>query len=351
MYAARAKTIRNTSSVNVDRGTDGPGVNTDSESLRVVSLELDGLRQRFLSREREFDALCATSASSASENARLKGELQRLEAQNASERKELEQKMGTVIHSKSSLLATQNEKFGKLQIRLQERVTTYQKTCEQQEREITRLRDERSLLERKMSDVGATRTEVKEMQTVMEAWQAQAVGLQRELQHHKDMLRSALATQASAEQEAKKVQAQVGAREEAYDALAARCRAFEAGVVALAPLHGGEVVRQAEVTPATFDALFSNQPHLVPSLGVELTLTRMSKTELLEVITQPEPIDPSEALVRNTTRSTRRLIRDLRTLVDRRDDLDLDRDEIVDLYDDLLQALSRLAKAYDLEPD
>ena len=87
------------------------------------------------------------------------------------------------------------------------------------------------------------------------------------------------------------------------------------------------------------------------SLGVELTLTRMSKTELLEVITQPEPIDPSEALVRNTTRSTRRLIRDLRTLVDRRDDLDLDRDEIVDLYDDLLQALSRLAKAYDLEPD
>ncbi len=103
--------------------------------------------------------------------------------------------------------------------------------------------------------------------------------------------------------------------------------------------------------PATFDALFSNQPHLVPSLGVELTLTRMSKSELLEVITQPEPIDLSEALVRNTTRSTRRLIRDLRTLVDRRDDLDLDRDEIVDLYDDLLQALSRLAKAYDLEPD
>ena len=162
MYAARAKTIRNTSSVNVDRGTDGPGGGTDSESLRVVSLELDGLRQRFLSREREFDALCATSASSASENARLKGELQRLEAQNASERKELEQKMGTVIHSKSSLLATQNEKFGKLQIRLQERVTTYQKTCEQQEKEITRLRDERSLLERKMSDVGATRTEVKD---------------------------------------------------------------------------------------------------------------------------------------------------------------------------------------------
>ena len=103
--------------------------------------------------------------------------------------------------------------------------------------------------------------------------------------------------------------------------------------------------------PAVFDALFANQPHLVPSLGVKLNLSRMSKSELLEVITQPDTVDAAEALVRTTTRSTRRLIRDLGTLVDRRDDLDLDRDEIVDLYDDLLHALSRLAKAYDLEPD
>ena len=72
--------------------------------------------------------------------------------------------------------------FGNLHSRVSERLSAYKKTCERQEREISRLRDERTVLERKVLDVGATRTEVQEMQTVMEAWQAQAMGLQRELE-------------------------------------------------------------------------------------------------------------------------------------------------------------------------
>lgn len=108
------------------------------------------------------------------------------------------------------------------------------------------------------------------------------------------------------------------------------------------------LIRQS---PTAFDALFAGQPHVVPSSGAKKTLSLMSPSDLLEVIAQPQPVDEAEALVRSTTRSSRRLIRELRALVDRRGELDLDRDELVDLYDDLLEALSRLAQAFDLEPD
>ena len=133
-------------------------------------------------REREFDALCATSASSTSENIRLKSELQRLEALNEAERCELENKLNTVIHGHSSELRNRTEQFGRLQTRLQERILTYRRTCAEQEEEINRLRDERVLLEQQVSTVGATRMEVIEMQTVMDGWQAQAIALQRELE-------------------------------------------------------------------------------------------------------------------------------------------------------------------------
>ena len=94
MYASRARTIQNSSTVNLDRGS-GPRT---TESLQVVSEQLNHLHTRLRVREREFDALCATSASSTSENMRLKSELQRLEALNEAERCELENKLNTVIH-------------------------------------------------------------------------------------------------------------------------------------------------------------------------------------------------------------------------------------------------------------
>lgn len=181
MYASRARTIQNSSTVNLDRGS-GPRT---TESLQVVSEQLNHLHTRLRVREREFDALCATSASSTSENMRLKSELQRLEALNEAERCELENKLNTVIHGHSSELRNRTEQFGRLQARLQERILTYRRTCAEQEEEINRLRDERVLLEQQVSTVGATRMEVIEMQTVMDGWQAQAIALQRELEHYK----------------------------------------------------------------------------------------------------------------------------------------------------------------------
>ncbi|KAH8059414.1 hypothetical protein JL722_5443 [Aureococcus anophagefferens] len=188
MYASRARKITNATRVNVDSGATA-----NASSLRAVSEQLDDLqsRSRFRVREREFEALCNEKASSASENARLKRELQRLGEVHDDERAKLEAQLGKVIHGRSSALAAQDAEFGTLKQRLTERIASYQKTCEQQEKEICRLRDERLVLERKISDVGATRDEVREMQTVMEAWQAQAVALQRELEHSKDLLRAA----------------------------------------------------------------------------------------------------------------------------------------------------------------
>ena len=186
MYASRARKITNATRVNVDSGATA-----NASSLRAVSEQLDDLQSRFRAREREFEALCNEKASSASENARLKRELQRLGEVHDDERAKLEAQLGKVIHGRSSALAAQDAEFGTLKQRLTERIASYQKTCEQQEKEICRLRDERLVLERKISDVGATRDEVREMQTVMEAWQAQAVALQRELEHSKDLLRAA----------------------------------------------------------------------------------------------------------------------------------------------------------------
>lgn len=184
MYASRARTIENSSTVNLDRGLDP----RTTESLQVVSEQLNHLHARLRVRECQFDALCAASASSTSENMRLKSELQCLETLNEAGRCELEHKLYTVIHGHSSELRTRTEQFGRLQTRLQERILKYRRACAEQEEEINRLRDERVLLEQQVSTVGATRMEVREMQTVMDAWQVQATALQRELEHYKQIL-------------------------------------------------------------------------------------------------------------------------------------------------------------------
>jgi len=180
MYASRARTIKNRSTVNLDLGSEPRTTN----SLRVVSDQLNVLHARLRAREREFDMLCARSASSTSENANLKAQLQRLEALNEEERRQLELKLNTVIHGHSSELRSRTEQFGKLQTRLQERILNYRETCAKQEEEINFLRNERVILERHVFNVGATQREIREMHVVMAAWQAQAVALQAELKYH-----------------------------------------------------------------------------------------------------------------------------------------------------------------------
>ncbi|KAH8077587.1 hypothetical protein JL720_9969 [Aureococcus anophagefferens] len=143
---------------------------------------------RFRVREREFEALCNEKASSASENARLKRELQRLGEVHDDERAKLEAQLGKVIHGRSPApRAGRGVRDVEAAAHGAHRVLS--KDVRATRKEICRLRDERLVLERKTP--GATRDEVREMQTVMEAWQAQAVALQRELEHSKDLLRAA----------------------------------------------------------------------------------------------------------------------------------------------------------------
>lgn len=93
-YASRAKKIKNATSVNVDRGRG----DRSSTSLRVVSEQLERLRSQFRDRELAFEALCATSATSSAENARLKVALQSLESANADANADLEARLSGVIH-------------------------------------------------------------------------------------------------------------------------------------------------------------------------------------------------------------------------------------------------------------
>ena len=89
--------------------------------------------------------------------------------------------MGQVIHSQAGKLAAERRDFTQLQHKLQGQLATYQRTCEQQQREITTLRGIVGALEKMRNGMGATEDEVAEMQTVLEAWQAQAMEAQKEL--------------------------------------------------------------------------------------------------------------------------------------------------------------------------
>ena len=89
--------------------------------------------------------------------------------------------MGQVIHSQAGKLAAERRDFTQLQHKLQGQLATYQRTCEQQQREITTLRGIVGALEKMRNGMGAAEDEVAEMQTVLEAWQAQAMEAQKEL--------------------------------------------------------------------------------------------------------------------------------------------------------------------------
>lgn len=108
---------------------------------------------------------------------------QEMEAANECEKKELESKLGQVIHSQAGKLATERREFSLLQHKLQNQLVTYQRTCAQQQEEITTLRGIVGALEKMRNGMGATEGEVAEMQSVLEAWQAQAMEAQKELTH------------------------------------------------------------------------------------------------------------------------------------------------------------------------
>jgi hypothetical protein len=106
--------------------------------------------------------------------------------------------------------------------------------------------------------------------------------------------------------------------------------------------------------PSRLDELLAGGPYLVPSTGVVKPLNLLTYTELFEVVHEPDPEAPSldEALLRAYRRSGRKLIGQLDALIDQRALLDrLDRDDLVELYDDMVHTLTRFAEAFGLDED
>ena len=96
------------------------------------------------------------------------------------------------------------------------------------------------------------------------------------------------------------------------------------------------------------DALLAGH-HFVPSAGTTKTVTQMTFEELMEILRPSRSHDASAALVRDAKRSSKKLIKLLGSLAQNHESLD--REDVVDLYDDLVHALAALASAYDLETD
>ncbi|KAH8066854.1 hypothetical protein JL721_8044 [Aureococcus anophagefferens] len=93
-----------------DRQRQYASTNCNEHSSRshcVLTLHAESrwAESRFRVREREFEALCNEKASSASENARLKRELQRLGEVHDDERAKLEAQLGKVIHGREAAVA------------------------------------------------------------------------------------------------------------------------------------------------------------------------------------------------------------------------------------------------------
>ena len=176
MYATRAKHIRNCTAVNMDTHGDS--------SIHQVSADMHNLKQRLQERTVEFERLRDLAAGGQQENELLRKQLEGLGQANEREKKEMEAKLSGVIHNQAGQMASQR----RLASTLQNEVETYQEKCAKQAAEIQKqgaeihnLRNQVDFLEKTRSGAGATQAEVAEMQSVLEAWQAQATGAQREL--------------------------------------------------------------------------------------------------------------------------------------------------------------------------
>ena len=174
MYASRAKKVKNHSSVNRD---------FDQSSLQQISNDIDGLKRRLQLRAMEFERLSSLKFQSVEENRELKTKLQIMEAANNKEKGELENKLTSVIHNSKSHLAAQQQQFINLQSKLASQLTLYQNKVAEQQKEITTLKSTVEALEKMGVGVGATSTEVAEMQVVLEMWQKQATEAHQELKN------------------------------------------------------------------------------------------------------------------------------------------------------------------------
>jgi Protein of unknown function (DUF3102) len=117
----------------------------------------------------------------------------------------------------------------------------------------------------------------------------------------------------------------------------------------LEPLGVSKAMRLAK-RPVAEVAAFLAQPHVVPATGAKKTPLQLSYVELLAALDPPKRSrHPGDAILDGYRRSGRRFIRDIATLIEHRQLLD--RDDVTDLYDDLLYAVSELATAFDLETD
>lgn len=93
---------------------------------------------------------------------------------------------------------------------------------------------------------------------------------------------------------------------------------------------------------------FLRQAHRIPSLGVRKTPTAMTVAQAMEVLVEsPDPPAPARLALTRSRRAGRRVITELRSLIEHRDAVDAD--DVAALYDDLVGALAELGVAFGLE--
>ncbi len=88
--------------------------------------------------------------------------------------------------------------------------------------------------------------------------------------------------------------------------------------------------------------------HVIPSSGANKSLLAMTFAEMMEILTEPHDTQMAGGLVRDCRRATRRLAQSLDALA-QADPNALDRDDLEDIYDDLVRTLGRFAAAFDFE--
>ena len=103
--------------------------------------------------------------------------------------------------------------------------------------------------------------------------------------------------------------------------------------------------------PPRFVAKLLAGPHTIPGTTIVKTVLAMTFAELMQVIAsygEQEPEDAATVLVDTYRRQIHALIRTVDALVEDRQHIA--EDDLVDLHDDLLAAVARLAAAFDFDP-
>lgn len=168
MYAARAKKVRNRSTIN--RNVTGDSM------IHTTSTEIERLRKRLEERSNEFERLRLIQLKDSRENGALKSRLQEMKLANEAEKKMLEHQVSQLIHSQAGHLASQKEKIAQLQTALQDELTISQNRIAEQEQEIKWLK--KALDE---SNQFASHDQVQKLQHAIDVWQGQAKSAHHEL--------------------------------------------------------------------------------------------------------------------------------------------------------------------------